>query len=124
MSRSSATICAGARNPGSVVIRRGGWTGGGYSLVTWVDASYGRVICGELAAARSADARNRGGSVDGDGACGSGTATWVLRGSKPVAITVIRTSSVTLGSITEPKMMLASSCAACWINDDASLTSC
>ena len=43
--------------------------------------------------------------------------------SKPVAITVIFTFPVRFGSITAPKMMLASSCAASWITHDASLTS-
>ena len=43
--------------------------------------------------------------------------------SKPVAMTVMRTSSTRLASMTEPKMMLASSCAASWISVEASLTS-
>ena len=43
---------------------------------------------------------------------------------KPVAMTVILTSSFMFSSITEPKMMLASSCAASWISVSASLTSC
>ena len=42
---------------------------------------------------------------------------------KPVAITVILTSSPIFSSSTAPKMMLASSCAELWISDEASLTS-
>ncbi len=42
---------------------------------------------------------------------------------KPVAITVIFTSSPIRSSSTAPKMMFASSCAAAWISDDASFTS-
>ena len=42
----------------------------------------------------------------------------------PAAITVIFTDSFIASSITAPKMMLAFSCAACWMIDDASCTSC
>ena len=43
--------------------------------------------------------------------------------SKPVAITVILTLPSISGSMTAPKMMLASSCAASWMMVAASLTS-
>ena len=43
--------------------------------------------------------------------------------AKPVAITVTRTSSFNVGSITAPKMISASSLAASVINVEASLTS-
>ena len=47
-----------------------------------------------------------------------------LSSPNPVAMTVIRISSVIVSSMTEPKMILASSCASSWIIDAASLTSC
>jgi hypothetical protein len=40
--------------------------------------------------------------------------------AKPVAITVIRISSVIVSSTTVPKMMFASSWASAWISEEAS----
>src|SRR5688500_8166313 len=99
MSGSSLTTCAGGRNPGSVVVRRGAVTGGGYSRVTCDDTSYGSWICDALIVPDAV--RVRGAAAGAGWRWVSGTATWVLPAwSNPVAITVIRTSSVTLGSIT------------------------
>ena len=75
---------------------------------------------------RRQDAPGAGGRAGRDGS----SSTLVLEGListlrsvKPVAITVMRTSSCSVSSITAPKMMLASSCAASWTIFAASSTS-
>jgi hypothetical protein len=89
-------------------------------LVICVEMLYGIASCGVAVDARGLFA---GAAVVCRLVCGTSISVFAAL-LKPVAITVIRTSSLRFGSITEPKMMLASSCAACWISDDASLTSC
>src|SRR5262252_349465 len=49
---------------------------------------------------------------------------FLLASLKPAAMTVILTESFICSSCTAPKMMLAFSCAAFWMMDEASCTSC